>query len=59
MKITNINDITDESLKQLSASSVSDFIEEEIKKVSDQFEAKRAQKLQGLSGSIEVRKHCK
>lgn len=44
MKITNINDITDESLKQLSASSVSDFISEEIKKVSDKFTAEKAQK---------------
>lgn len=43
MKITNINDITDESMKQLSASAVSDFISEEIKKVSDQFESEKAQ----------------
>ena len=44
MKITTINDITDESLKQLSASSVSDFISDEIKKVSDQFEAEKSQR---------------
>lgn len=43
MKITNINDITDESVKQLSASAVSDFISDEIKKVSDQFEADKTQ----------------
>ncbi len=44
MKITNINDITDESLKQLKASAVSDFISDEIKKVSDQFEAEKTQR---------------
>jgi hypothetical protein len=44
MKITNINDITDESLRQLSASAVSDFISDEIKKVSDQFEAEKTQR---------------
>lgn len=43
MKITNINDITDESLKQLSASAVSEFISEEIKKVSDQFEVEKTE----------------
>ena len=43
MKITNINDITDESVRQLSASAVSDFINEEIQKVSDKFAAEKAQ----------------
>ena len=44
MKIQNINDITDESMKQLSASAVSDFISEEIKKVSDEFNAEKEQR---------------
>ena len=44
MKITDIRDITDESLKQLSASAVSDFIAEEIKRVSNQYEADKSQK---------------
>lgn len=37
MKITSIKDITDENLKELSASAISDFIEEELKKASDQY----------------------
>lgn len=41
MEINNINDITDESLKQVSASAVSDFIENELKKASEQFNAEK------------------
>ena len=37
MKITSLNDITDESLKTLKASTVTDFIEEEIKKASEKY----------------------
>lgn len=42
MKIQNISDITDESLKQVTASAVTDFIAEEIKKASEVFEAEKA-----------------
>ena len=37
MKLNSINDITDESLKELSASVVSDFIEEQLKEASEKF----------------------
>jgi len=37
MKLTNINDITDESLKTVSASAVTDFIQEELKRASENF----------------------
>ena len=37
MKIESIKDITDESLKETSASAVADFIESELKKASENF----------------------
>ncbi len=37
MKIKSIEDITDESLKEVSASAVSDFIESELKQASEQY----------------------
>jgi hypothetical protein len=37
MKIKSIKDITDENLKELSASAISDFIEEELKEASVQY----------------------
>lgn len=42
MKINSIKDITDESLKQVSASQVSDFIEQELKSASEKFAAEKA-----------------
>ena len=41
MKLTNINDITDESLKTVSASAVTDFIQEELKRASEDFSEER------------------
>ena len=43
MKIESIKDITDESLKQLSASAVSDYIESELKDASERFSAEKHQ----------------
>ena len=37
MKIKSIEDITDDSLKEVSASAVSDFIESELKQASEQY----------------------
>ncbi len=42
MKITRIQDITDDSLKALSASAVADFIEDELEKASEQYSAEKA-----------------
>jgi hypothetical protein len=53
MKINAISDITDESLKQVSASVISDFISEEIKKASDQFEIEKNQSQEAIKASIE------
>ena len=44
MKITKIEDITDNLLKEVTASSVVEFIAEEIKKANDQFTAVKAEK---------------
>lgn len=41
MKITSIKDITDENLKECSASAVSDFIATELKKGSDEWEKQK------------------
>jgi len=41
MKITSIKDITDENLKELSASAISDFIEEELKEASEKYIAEK------------------
>jgi phage shock protein A len=42
MKINNIKDIKDENLNELSASAITDFIEDELKKASEDFAAKKA-----------------
>ena len=42
MKLNNIKDITDENLNELSASAITDFIEDELKKASEDFAAKKA-----------------
>ena len=39
MKIENLKDITDEAMKQLSASSVHEFIHEELQKASEKYSA--------------------
>lgn len=44
MKIENINQITDELLKQVTASSVTDFIQEELKKASEAFVVEKNEK---------------
>lgn len=54
MKITKIEDINDESMKQLSASSVTDFISEEMKKASEQFSVERNQKDNAIKNALEA-----
>lgn len=49
MKIEKLSDISEESLKTLSASAISDFIEEEIQKASDDYTAKLVEKDEALS----------
>ena len=42
MKITHLNDITDESLKTISASAVADFIQEELKVASEKYNEEKS-----------------
>ena len=44
MKITKIEDITDTLLKEATASSVTEFIHEELKKANDQFVTEKTEK---------------
>lgn len=53
MKIENINQITDELLKQVTASSVTDFIQEELKKASEAFVAEKNEKETAIKAAQE------
>jgi hypothetical protein len=53
MKITKIEDITDTLLKEVTASSITEFIGEEIKKLNDQFAAEKAEKENALKAATE------
>lgn len=44
MKITNIKDITDESIKEVTASSLVDFVETELKAASEKFAKEKQEK---------------
>ena len=48
MKINSINDITDENLKEVSASAISDFIQKELESASEQFSAEK----QGVESAL-------
>ena len=43
MKLNSIKDITEESLKELSASVISDFIEEQLKEASEKFNEEKTE----------------
>jgi hypothetical protein len=53
MKITKIEDITDALLKEVTASSVAEFVAEEIKKANDQFLAQKTEKENELKAANE------
>lgn len=53
MKISKIEEITDTLLKEVSAASITDFIADEIKKVSDQFVTEKNEKEQALKSANE------
>lgn len=53
MKITKIEDITAESLKEIQASQVAEFIAEEIKKASETFDAERKEKEEAIKAATE------
>lgn len=54
MKVTSIKQITDESLKELSASAVSDFIEEELKTASERYSTEKTKYEDSLKASKEA-----
>jgi len=54
MKVTNINQITDDTLKELSASAVSDFIEDELKKASEDFHQEKSRLEDSMKASQEA-----
>lgn len=56
MKINSMTDITDESLKVLEASAVSDFIQDEIKKAADQYEAEKTKVDEALKAAQDEHK---
>ena len=53
MKINRIEDITDESLKELSASTVSDFIQKELEKASEDFSQEKSKTQDALNEAKE------
>jgi hypothetical protein len=53
MNITSIKDITDENLKQATASQISDLIEQELKVASEKFASEKATVEQSLKAAIE------
>jgi hypothetical protein len=53
MKITSIQDITDENLKVVEASAVSEFIEDELKKASENYSDEKAKLENALSEASE------
>jgi hypothetical protein len=53
MKINRIEEITDESLKELSASAVSDFIQKELEKASEDFSQEKSKTQDALNEAKE------
>ena len=49
MKIVNLKDITDESLKEVKASQIAEFIESELKKASEEFTKTKTEKESALA----------
>jgi len=53
MKIESLKDISDENLKELSASSISDFIEDELQKASEEYIAQKQEVENNLKAAQE------
>ena len=53
MKITSLKDINNDTLKTLEASAVHDFIQEELKKASEEFAAEKEEKDNALKAANE------
>tara|TARA_R100000008_G_scaffold41988_1_gene24180 strand:- start:628 stop:2148 length:1521 start_codon:yes stop_codon:yes gene_type:complete len=53
MKIENLKDITDESLQTLTASAIHEFIQESLKKASEEYSSEKAEKEESLNEARE------
>ncbi len=53
MKIENLKDITDESLQTLTASAIHEFIQESLKKASEEYSSEKADKEESLKDARE------
>lgn len=53
MNITKIEDINEGSLKELSASAITDFIADQLKQASEQFSAERGEKDTAIKAALE------
>jgi hypothetical protein len=53
MKIENLKDISDESLQTLTASAIHEFIQESLKKASEEFSTQNAEKEESLKDTRE------
>ena len=53
MKIENLTDITDESMQSISASAIHEFIQESLKKASEEFSTQNAEKEESLKDARE------
>ena len=53
MKIENLKDITDESLQTLTASAIHEFIQESLKKASEDYSSKQTEKEESLNDARE------
>jgi len=53
MKLNSVKDITEENLKELSASVISDFIEDELKKASEEYHNKQTETQRSLEEAHE------
>lgn len=51
--ITNVNDINDSSLQELSASNITDFIKSELEKAADQYQKEMTEKEEALNVATE------
>ena len=53
MKIENLKDITDESLQTLTASAIHEFIQESLKKASEEYSSKKTEQEDSLKDACE------
>jgi hypothetical protein len=54
MKIKSLKDITDENLKEVAASAITDFIEDELKQSVDHYESEKKELQESLQAAKEV-----